>query len=102
MLDHRIAGRRKHRLRLLNHGRSTWVDLPADHRTWDNESSTWGYSSHGEAVATLAIAWYGVLISANAGYRVTSMTHTDPDSADHTDDYLIHGFVVGGAIGFTF
>jgi hypothetical protein len=29
------------------------------------------------------------------------MTLSDPDTANH-DDYLIHGFVVGGAIGFTF
>lgn len=80
----------------------TWADLPADHLSWDHRQSTWGYSSHAEAIATFAVDCWGARLSANAGYRATGMTLADPDSANRYDDYLIHGFVVGGALGFTF
>jgi hypothetical protein len=80
----------------------TWVDLPPNYRTWDNESLAWGYSGHGEVVATLAVDWQGIMFSANAGYRYTGLNQHDPESSDRNDEYLIHGFVVGGSIGFTF
>lgn len=80
----------------------TWIDLPDGRQTWDHESNTVGYSSHAEIVATFAVEIEGIRLSANAGYRITQLTSTDPDNADHYDDFQIHGFVVGGAVGFTF
>jgi hypothetical protein len=80
----------------------TWIELPTDIDTWDHQDSAWGYSSHAEVVASFAVNLHGARISANAGYRITTLTLSDPDNADHYDDYRIHGFVVGGAVGFTF
>ncbi len=80
----------------------TWIELADGLQTWDNESSSWGYSGHGEVIATFAVDCWGARISANAGYRFTSLTVSDPDDTDTYDYYALRGFVVGGAVGFTF
>jgi hypothetical protein len=80
----------------------TWIEFTDGQPTWDNQATSWGYSGHGEALATFAIDYAGARISAHAGYRISSMTLYDPDDSDTYDYFMLHGFVVGAAVGFTF
>ena len=91
-------------LNLMVSGGYGWtsIGLPPGYHTWDDQDSAGGGSSHVEAVATLALDLWGVLLTANAGYRFTGMTLRDLDDQERFDEYRIHGFVVGAGIGFTF